>query len=92
MAHRHAVQKKNVGGAAVAYGNPKVIAEAKSTANKKSGGAVVAKKKEGGPVEGRKSGGRLDKRARGGGIRKLATGGGADKSPFSSAHFAHKKG
>lgn len=90
MANRHKAIKKNVGGAAVAYGNPKVIAEAKK---KKDGGAVdakaeggvVEKKAEGGKVEGRKSGGRLDKRARGGGV-------GADKNPFSSAKMGSKKG
>ena len=77
MANRHKAMKKNVGGAAVASGNPKVIAEAKSTANKAAGGAVE-KKAEGGKVVGKASGGRLDKRARGGGV-------GADKNPFSSA-------
>ncbi len=81
MANRHKAQKLNVGGAAVAYGNPKVISEAKQ---KKSGGAVApAKHAAGGKVAGFKSGGRLDRRARGGGV-------GADKSPYSSAHF--KKG
>lgn len=91
MAARHKVVKKNVGGAAVAYGNPKVIAEAKK---KKDGGAVaekaeggevekaaggkVEKKAEGGKITGKASGGRLDKRARGGGV-------GADKHPYSSA-------
>ena len=58
MANRHKTQKakgKNVGGAAVAGGNPKVFEEAK-------------KKATGGAVAGFKSGGRLDKRARGGAI------------------------
>lgn len=76
MANRH---KKNVGGAAVASGNPKVIKEAKE---RKTGGRAL---KTGGKVVGRASGGRLDKRARGGGV-------GADKNPFSSAHIGSKKG
>jgi len=60
MANRHKAQAKhkNVGGAAVAYGNPKVIGEAKSTENKKRGGKVF----------GKSSRHRLDKRARGGGV------------------------
>lgn len=53
MAHRHKMQKKNVGGAAVSYGNPKVISEAKE-------------KKRGGKVPGGKAHHRVDKRARGG--------------------------
>lgn len=57
MANRHKVQKRNVGGAANAGGNPKVMAEAKST----SGGF-----KFGGAIPGAKGKGRLDKRARGG--------------------------
>lgn len=55
MAHRHKVHK-NVGGAATSYGNPKVIAEAKSTENKKRGGKV----------HGAAAKHRVDKRARGG--------------------------
>tara|TARA_R110000868_G_scaffold13553_9_gene63057 strand:- start:1343 stop:1576 length:234 start_codon:yes stop_codon:yes gene_type:complete len=77
MANRHKVAKKNVGGAMVASGNPKVIAEAK----KKATGGAVEKKAEGGKVVGKASGGRLDKRARGGGV-------GADKNPFSSAKIS----
>ncbi len=94
MANRHKVAKKNVGGAMVASGNPKVIAEAKKKKDggaideKAEGGAVAAKpekKAEGGKVAGKKAGGRLDKRARGGGV-------GADQRPFSSAHIGSKKG
>lgn len=90
MANRHQAVKKNVGGATVSSGNPKVIAEARK---KKVGGAVeakaeggpVEKKAEGGKVPGKASGGRLDKRARGGGV-------GSDKNPFSSAKIGSKKG
>lgn len=83
MAHRHSVQakatggaaKKNVGGAAVAYGNPRVIKEAKE---KKRGGSAF---KYGGQVAGKKGKHRLAKYARGGKA-------GSDKAPFSSAHVA----
>jgi hypothetical protein len=57
MANRHKVQKRNVGGAANAGGNPKVFAAAKD----KTGGF-----KSGGTVPGVAGRGRLDKRARGG--------------------------
>jgi len=57
MANRHKVQKRNVGGAANAGGNPKVFSEAKD----KTGGF-----KFGGAIPGAKGKGRLDKRARGG--------------------------
>lgn len=55
MANRHKAQgkHKNVGGAAVAYGNPKVISEARE-------------KKRGGKVHGAAAKHRVDKRARGG--------------------------
>lgn len=57
MANRHKAQAKhkNVGGAAVSYGNPKVISEAKE-------------KKRGGKVHGKSAMHRVDKRARGGGV------------------------
>lgn len=57
MANRHKVQKRNVGGAVVSYGKPKVISAARS----KSEGF-----KSGGAIPGAKGAGRLDKRARGG--------------------------
>lgn len=79
MAHRHKVQKFNVGGAAVAYGNQDVISAAKKGGT--NPGIKPIQKKDGGKVEGRASGGRLDKRARGGKIGKFARGG----SPFSAA-------
>lgn len=55
MANRHKAQAKgkNVGGAAVAYGNPRVLKEAKET-------------KRGGKVHGAAAKHRVDKRARGG--------------------------
>lgn len=57
MANRHKVQKRNVGGATLVSGNPKVVSAAKD----KSGGF-----KSGGTVPGATGKGRLDKRARGG--------------------------
>lgn len=55
MANRHKAQakRKNVGGAALSYGNPRVVAEAK-------------KKADGGAVPGAASKSRIAKRARGG--------------------------
>lgn len=86
MANRHKAQMKNVGGAVLSSGNPKVAAEAKKSSNKpgaiqKATGGAVEKRAEGGKVVGKASGGRLDKRARGGKIGAFATGG----SPFSNA-------
>lgn len=82
--------QRNVGGAAVDYGNMDVVKEARSTAtnkgkkHRKSGGR--AELKSGGVA----ASGRMD-RATGGRLAR-ATGGGCEHNPFSSAGSFDRSG